>query len=376
MPIINQITYFNFDKSLIEKVDDFKIKPLLKNYDFTNSLFYLVPFFDISKLLSSSIIETIPEDIFVEIKNGNINLLLWNRFEAFTHIVEPIYKLLVIDLQISEKQILLMTNALDILNDVEYISKKYNKKHIKVFYVLDNEIRMRNKCLQKRRPPQLIIKEEYNKKFINFNRKWRPHRPIFVALLIINDLVNHGYVSLIENNNFTWDNFYKGNFDDYKLLYKELIDNQTLIRSKTPLIIDKSDLDEYLSDDMKIHSYYEDTYFSIVSETHFKNTETKFITEKTLKPIMYLHPFLLIAPPFSLAALREHGYKTFHPFINEGYDTEINDEKRMLLIIEETKRLCSLDINQIKEFINNCKNICKFNYHFFMTNKRPYVELN
>ena len=39
--------------------------------------------------------------------------------------------------------------------------------------------------------------------------------------------------------------------------------------------------------------------------------------------------------------LREvQGFKTFRPWIDESYDEEENHEKRLMMIVEEVKRLC------------------------------------
>jgi hypothetical protein len=57
--------------------------------------------------------------------------------------------------------------------------------------------------------------KQYDKKFVNFNRRWRIHRPALVALLEIRGLLDKGYVSLGKTNepNDNWEVFYdhKGN---------------------------------------------------------------------------------------------------------------------------------------------------------------------
>ena len=51
-------------------------------------------------------------------------------------------------------------------------------------------------------------------------------------------------------------------------------------------------------------------------------------------------PFILYAMPGSLKVLREQGYKTFSPYINETYDLIENDEDRSVAIANEIERLC------------------------------------
>jgi hypothetical protein len=53
-------------------------------------------------------------------------------------------------------------------------------------------------------------------------------------------------------------------------------------------------------------------------------------------------PFILMAFPRSLEVLRQQGYKTFSPYINEAYDLIENDEDRAIAIANEIERLCQL----------------------------------
>jgi hypothetical protein len=46
-----------------------------------------------------------------------------------------------------------------------------------------------------------------------------------------------------------------------------------------------------------------------------------------------------MARPYCLRVLREQGYKTFSPYIDESYDTIENDDLRFEAIVKEIKRL-------------------------------------
>ena len=65
----------------------------------------------------------------------------------------------------------------------------------------------------------------------------------------------------------------------------------------------------------------------------------KFFTEKTYKPIWFKQAFIVCAVPGFLDYMRKLGWQTFHPFIDEGYDYEKDDNKRLEMIINEVKRL-------------------------------------
>jgi len=125
--------------------------------------------------------------------------------------------------------------------------------------------------------------------------------------------------------------------------------------------------------------YHQNSYFSVVTETIFskfdpKDTlltymDTLFLSEKVYKPFALKHPFILFGWPGSLRMLRDRGYKTFHPFINESYDDEHDDVIRFQMILDEIKRLEQFTTAQWIEWQNNVKNIVEYNYEFISTLK-------
>ncbi len=86
-------------------------------------------------------------------------------------------------------------------------------------------------------------------------------------------------------------------------------------------------------------SFYNDTFFSYTYNTFATSDKTVYLTEKIWKDIMCFHPFLLVSNPGSLEQLRELGYRTFSPYINEKYDEENNFDSRSEMLFLEMKRL-------------------------------------
>ena len=83
----------------------------------------------------------------------------------------------------------------------------------------------------------------------------------------------------------------------------------------------------------------------------------------------------MIAPPGSLSALKSLGYKTFSGLINETYDQERDDVKRLIAILEETKRLDLLKGQELTDWLGKAKEICEYNYALLRTKDRwfhPY----
>jgi uncharacterized protein YneF (UPF0154 family) len=121
-------------------------------------------------------------------------------------------------------------------------------------------------------------------------------------------------------------------------------------------------------------TYYENTYFSIVSETNFFKVfaEGVFVSEKIFRPILKKHPFILVSRPHTLSIMRSIGYKTFDSIINEDYDKEEDDCKRMLMIVDEIDRLCHLNDDELRVFLNEAKKITEYNCNTLL-NKREFL---
>jgi hypothetical protein len=83
-------------------------------------------------------------------------------------------------------------------------------------------------------------------------------------------------------------------------------------------------------------SWYDDTVFSLVTETSVENN-LLFLTEKIYKPIMIGHPFVVWGNPGTLEYLRKQGYETFPELFDESYDKEKNKAERLKKIIDLCK---------------------------------------
>jgi len=125
-----------------------------------------------------------------------------------------------------------------------------------------------------------------------------------------------------------------------------------------------------------VPSQYADTYFSLVTETMgFKNP---FITEKTYKPILAGHPFIIAGAPGYYQKLHKMGFETFDKLIDESFDLEPNMDQRMTMIAEQVKRLCQNDLDQ---FLYQCKEICLYNKQYYIDSQwkqwyHTHIKLN
>ena len=106
--------------------------------------------------------------------------------------------------------------------------------------------------------------------------------------------------------------------------------------------------------------FYNNIAIDIVTETvyHYPHMQ---ITEKTLRPILQKRMFLLVGGPKSLEILKDHGFKTFDPWICEEYDNIIDPFDRMEAILAEIDRLTKLPLDTIQDYMLECNDILEHN---------------
>tara|TARA_B100000575_G_C23124648_1_gene651401 strand:+ start:273 stop:1412 length:1140 start_codon:yes stop_codon:yes gene_type:complete len=110
-----------------------------------------------------------------------------------------------------------------------------------------------------------------------------------------------------------------------------------------------SEADHYLGYPFD-HTLYENTKYSIVSETHVDNNDAFMITEKTARAIINKHPFIMASTPRYLDQLRSRGYQTFSDLWPEDYDQEFDDEKRMQMIADTVKYIYNNPIDWVRAY--------------------------
>lgn len=205
--------------------------------------------------------------------------------------------------------------------------------------------------------------ENREKYFLMYNRNSeRIHRVYFVNKLYENNLLNNGMVSFFENpylNSFIENSKI---YQELNLEEKDIDDIRKNYKNFTPMYIDNPNSDEVAD----YHNFlsrkdeYQNTYFTIVSET---NAESKycFITEKTTKPIMNLHPFVVLGNPHTLKVLKSYGLKTFDRWWDESYDDEFDFKKRSEMVLNIVKYLCSKTKEEWNELLKEMSDVLYFN---------------
>ena len=194
------------------------------------------------------------------------------------------------------------------------------------------------------------------KHFLFLNRKIKPHRVTALAVLASRVGLDKAHVSFIGDGREAERASFEASLRRRAITYATPGDlqfpEQTVaeIMARFPILLpDSRGHDTAMA--YARHSleggFYDSSFLSLVSETTFGADESLFITEKTLKPLYWRHPFIVLGDPGTLARLRDLGFRTFAPVIDEGYDAVTQPAARMTAILDEVTRIGRFDQVQI-----------------------------
>ena len=74
------------------------------------------------------------------------------------------------------------------------------------------------------------------------------------------------------------------------------------------------------------------------------------------------HPYIMVGSPNTLQYLKKLGYRSYHPYINEGYDKIEDHGDRAIAIVDEIERLCNLKGAEFREWHSKVREIAHYNY--------------
>jgi len=113
-------------------------------------------------------------------------------------------------------------------------------------------------------------------------------------------------------------------------------------------IVDLNAFKDYPRSDLEGDSsnFYNDFFLEVVLETVFDYPHV-FISEKTLKPLLFKTPFVLFSAKGTLRYLRKHGFKTFDDFWDESYDNESDPQLRFLKCCEIIQGIVTKPLSEL-----------------------------
>lgn len=243
---------------------------------------------------------------------------------------------------------------------------------------------------------QLIIgsirKNKDGKIFMCRNRGGKPHR-----VSLIYELITKGYIEDINYSfipEYSWhdSNSLHDLQDAYSLVLNE--DEVELNFTKIKKIYDTVKIDDYEQEynvigkdnsfqNSHIQSEgifrvpeipisFHSSYINIVTESFYNgNQNVIHVTEKSFRPFIYYQIPIIVATPNHIKYLKEtYNFDMFDDLVNHSYDSELDDKKRIKMIVDEIGRLRD-EKELVKDFYrNNIERIKNNRKIFFDVSKK------
>ena len=336
------------------------------------------------KNYNNTLLSGVSENIIQATMRGQCKIILWSCNEGYDpfqyKIFEKIYQELEYYMLPPENFIYVSGNLL--IDTLHYVwGKQENVGSIIKCIPFNNEFYDKYDKIQS----NVIFDGESknrDKYFLLLNRAPRIHRMALISWLHSKNLLENTLTSFPSEKlapyNFSKDNHLESYFAN--MLYvgrnkrTEIFSAwEDLKENHFPLIVD---VEEWKTNHYGTSSdwLYNRTFFSVVTESIFDDVSI-FLDEKIWKPIYNYHPFLILGTPNCLKKLREYGFKTFEPFIDESYDVEYHHGKRMKMIVEEVSRLSNMKLDELKVWYKNMIPILKHNRDLLLNDKSLFDNL-
>jgi len=352
-----------------------EIIPLLRTYGFLDKYIitpdevneYLHPDNDILYTVTARIppleseaiewldsLNEIPADIIEKANNGNLKIAY---FVGEIIALEPMKLVTQItkrlkDLGINKKYITIYTPNFDFEQEI-YAPYKYiqyipifemsYKRYLTDYYgipTFDNVVKEVN--LNPR-----------SKQYTCLNHIQKIHRKIVGATLYNNGLIDKGYFSYHDTPTM----FGAPELENFM--------DTTEFDKNIPFILDTTDEEEVNAHWKVEKHFFNDAYWNYVTESFV--ADHAVITEKTFKPIVNMQPFLIVAAPGALAALRRSGYRTFKLAISEQYDQIQNNVDRMKAVTDLMVDLANRNDEQHIKMQERLKPLLEHNQKVFFS---------
>jgi hypothetical protein len=214
-----------------------------------------------------------------------------------------------------------------------------------------------------------LSKSTLEKRFICPNARYTPHRH-----LIMTQLAKY-------NGHYSWnfncdENLLKeiAWFDsDYDTMSGNRILNEKHFKMDVDIPKDNvQKLTEFKSTDTYVNKsnnnlFYKQSFCAVVNETRYAQPFVNY-SEKILKPMSNMIPFVLVAPPYTLELIKSHGYKTFDNWWDESYDLEEDHTKRLLKIFNVIEFIGNLSQSEIIDMYDEMQDVLLHNLNLVKSN--------
>jgi len=336
------LCYFDGDSDVnLSHIADIKqVRPLSElknrlsesNFKFTRSTEYTQPglyVIEVSKIpelwcaktfpKSFNLLLNIPSRVIKAAKFKKIRILILSivegdnftsdDFDGFAHLHNTVQLL-----GLPKRSVLIVSGNLN-------ASQQYTewcKQHFKEEYIEFQEgIEWDGKASH---PPNSIVNINDNSvSFNSLNRAHRNHRTEHLYFLAENKL--QGLVS-----GGAWFATHTINSPIYQTV--DYNHYKTVLTGDYPKTVDVPDLINQVPNLVNNLEIYENSQLTVVTESHFDQSGGLFITEKTFRPLLVGHPFMILGQKGTLQKLESWGFKT--DFLDTSYDLIDNNKLRFI----------------------------------------------
>jgi hypothetical protein len=251
---------------------------------------------------------------------------------------------------------------------------EFNYFFLIIWFYKHNYHRDFSQNLYQKKLEENLKKQKETKKekhFLCFNRKPHDHRVSIFAEVMTNPKLKDKTIITLGNENLIRGQKHKEAIrrfidSNYKHGHERLynfIDNYC---SDKDYIYDTNSLvDEQSSNiNLDVHTI---TFCNIVTET-LTEENLLFFSEKIIKPIFSLQPFIIIGNRNSLKKLKEYGFKTFDRWWDESYDESFY-QNRFEKVVELLMEISKWDDNKINQTLLEMEDTLIHNFKMLIEDK-------
>jgi hypothetical protein len=341
---------------------------IIEDVELENHSIYLVEFNDLY-----NIDELIPSHILIRLAELN-DAHLYARHDFFIDVnatVENIFKLIV-NYKIKSQNIWIIVAYEFQKQEIENQLFKLGIAPINIISFDPYLYKIYNQVINANITPEINFNNLLPKRFSAFSRRYEDWRFEFFCNLIENNVLDQFY--------YTFTNGHPESLPyPHEIITKEELKNSDIAKKisrnkeeldvwieNLPYCLDL--LDQPNSFPLEIYDLYKKSHINIVLETRLVHlNDGIFITEKTYRAISMSRPFILFAPNIGINVLKQLGYKTFEPFIDESY-SRIDEslESKCQIIIKEIVRFSSMSDTEFYNVTQSLQEIAKYNFTNFM----------
>lgn len=180
---------------------------------------------------------------------------------------------------------------------------------------------------------------EYKYHFVYLNGKSHYHRCQLIDILAKDDLLKYSAYSWHDEYTALPEHRYQFKYYNGK---RKILDEQFAVKK----------------DQGWFPPEYYQSFFQVVPET---SVRAKFITEKTVAPLLLGKPFLIAGAKGINRKLEEFGFKLYDELFDYSFDDVDDDEQRFQLINENVKRITDIPVTELKKHNSLIRDKVMFN---------------